>query len=175
MGIFLIASSRFKIFEKKNIDLVFLIIVASIAFDTGRTFMTESEGGIENNVLIASTNASYENLATIWSNLSETSLVYAGGQFGNFLILALCIYWLLRSNLTKMPNLFIAIFLSIGLLPILLGGDLIQPRVLYNIPFQIPAALAMTYLAYQNRGPLLVISICVWILIISIQSITNFI
>jgi len=175
MGIFLIASSRFKIFEKRSIALVFLIIVASIAFDTGRSFMTESQGGIENNVLIASTNASFENLATIWSNLTKTSLVYAGGQFGNFLILSLCIYWLLRSNLTKMPNLFIAIFLSIGLLPILLGGDLIQSRVLYNIPFQIPAALGMAYLYYQNRSPLLVISISVWILLISIQSITNFI
>ena len=113
MGIFLIVSCRLKMFERKRVTLVFLIIVVSIAFDVGKSLMTESQGGIEYDVKIVSTGASYLNLATIWSNLTQTSFVYAGGQFGNFLILSLCIYWLFRSNFREIPNLFIAIFWSL--------------------------------------------------------------
>jgi hypothetical protein len=101
--------------------------------------------------------------------------VFAGGVFGNFLILSLCIFWLVRSDLREMPNLFIAIFLSIGILPILFGGEIIQSRVLYNISFQIPAAIALVYLSNQHRGPILVFSIAIWIFVMSIQAVINFI
>ena len=175
LGIFLIASSRLKIFKRKRIALVFLIIVASIAFDVGKSILTESPGGIESDVSLAGKRANYGNLAATWSNLFQTSIVFAGGQFGNFLILSLCIYWLLRSNLRIMPNLFIAVFLSIAILPILFGDYVIQSRVLYNISFQIPAAIGLFYLSSQHRGNLLVVSTCIWILAVSIQAISNFI
>jgi len=175
IGIFLIVSFRLKMFEKKRVALVFLIIVASIAFDVGKSIMTESHGGIESDLMISSSSISYLNLSMIWSNLTQTSLVYAGGLFGNFLILSLCIYWLLRSNFHEMPNLFMAIFLSIGILPILIGDDLFQTRVLYVISFQIPAAIGLVYLSNQHRGNILLFGTCIWILVMSIQAITNFI
>jgi len=175
MGIFLIVSWRLKMFERKIIVMVFLIIVALIVFDAGKSIIMDTPFAIEVDVSLASKNASFGNLISTWSNLSQTSLVYAGGIFGNFLILSLCIYWLLRSNFREMHNLFIAIFLSIGTLPILFGGELIQSRVLYDIPFQIPAAIGLVYLANQHRGPLLVIAISIWILTMSLVTITNFI
>jgi len=175
MGIFLIVSFRLKMFERKRVALVFLIIMASVAFDVVKSSMTDASGGIERNVIIASNNSSLLSLDSIWSNLSETSLVYGAGIFGNFLILSLCIYWLLRSNFHKTSNLFIAIFLAIGILPILFGGEIIQSRVFYDIPFQIPAAIGLAYLANQHRGKLLVFAISLWIFIMSIQTIANFI
>jgi len=175
LGIFLVISYRIKMFDRKNILLVFLIIMASIAFDSGKSILMDTSFGIERVVNVATINSSYGNPASVWNNLSRTSLVYMGGLFGNFLILSLCIYWLLRSNLREMPNLFIAIFFSIALFPILLGDEVIQTRVLYNIPFQIPAAIGLIYLANQNRGSILVFATSIWILIMSIQSITNFI
>jgi len=175
MGIFLIVSWRLKMFERKIIVMVFLIIVVLIVFDAGKSIMMDTPFAIEVDVSLASKNASFGNLISTWSNLSQTSFVYAGGIFGSFLILSLCIYWLLRSNFREMHNLFIAIFLSIGTLPILFGGELIQSRVLLNIPFQIPAAIGLAYLANQHRGPLLVIGISIWILTMSLVTITNFI
>ena len=175
ISIFLLVSLRFKMFDKKRVFLIFLIIVASIGFDSGKSILTEAQGGIEKNVSLASTNVSYLNLPNIWSNLIQTNFVFAGGQIGNFLILSLCIYWLLRSNFREMHNLFIAIFLSIGILPILFGDHLIQVRVLYNISFQIPAAIGLAYLSNQHRGNLLVVVTSIWILTMSIQAITNFI
>ena len=175
IGIFLIVSYRFKMYDKKRIGLIFLIIVATVAFDLGKSIMIDTSSGIERDVRFAISDVSILNLFSIWPNLSQTSLVYVGGIFGNFLILSLCIYWLWRSDLRKMPNLFIAIFLSIGILPILFGGEIIQSRVLYNIPFQIPAAIALVYLSNQHRGTLLVFSIAIWILVMSIQAVINFI
>ena len=119
IGIFLIVSCRLKIFERKKVVLVFLVIVASIAFDAGKSLMTDTPVGLERSVSIMSKSESYWKLDMILSNLFETSHVYAGGQFGNFLILSLCIFWLFRSNLSDMHNLFIAIFLSIAILPII--------------------------------------------------------
>jgi len=130
--------------------------------------------GIERMVNILYINPSEGNFTSIWDNLFQTSFVYMGGIFGNFLILSLCLYWLIHSNLREMPNLFIAIFFSIALLPILFGGEVIQTRVLYNIPFQIPAAIGLIYLANKNRGKILVFAISIWILIMSIHTITNF-
>jgi len=175
ISIFLLASYRLKMFQRKAVVVVFLIILASVAFDTGKSFILDIPLGIERDTSIASDSVNLENFSTIWSNLSQTSLVFLGGMFGNFLLLALCIYWLLRSNLQQMPNLFLAIFLSIGILPILFGDEIIQSRVLYNIPFQIPAAIGLFYLTSQHRGNLLVIATSIWIITMSIQAVTNFI
>ncbi len=175
IGIFLIVSYRFKMYDKKRVALIFLIIVATIAFDSGKSIMTDARSGIERDVSITSNNVNFLNIFSIWPNLSQTSLVYVGGIFGNFLILSLCIYWLVRSDLREMPNLFIAIFLSIGILPILFGGEVIQSRVLFNISFQIPAGIALFYLSKEHWGNLLVFSIAIWILVISIQTVINFI
>jgi len=175
ISIFLLVSYRLKMFQRKAVVVVFLIILASVAFDAGKSLMFDTPFGIERDASIEGDGVNLENLSTFWSDLSQTSFVYAGGMFGNFLLLALCIYWLLRSNLQQMPNLFLAIFLSIGILPILFGDEIIQSRVLYNIPFQIPAAIGLFYLTSQHRGNLLVIATSIWIITMSIQAVTNFI
>ena len=175
IGIFLIVSYRFKMHDKKRIALIFLIIVATFAFDFGKSIITDTPSGIERDVIFSINDVSFQNLFSIWPNLSQTSLVYVGGVFGNFLILSLCIYWLVRSDLREMPNLFIAIFLSIGILPILFGGEVIQSRVFYNIPFQIPAAIALVYLSNLHRGKVLVIATSIWIFTMTVHVITNFV
>lgn len=175
ISIFLIVSFRLKLFQQKRIALVFLIITVSIAFDAGKSLMTDTPLGLVRDVSIMYKDEISGSQSSIWSNLSQTFLVYGGGLFGNFLILSLCIYWLFRSNLREMPNLFIAIFLSLAILPILFGGELIQSRVLYNIPFQIPAAIGLFFLTNLHKGRLLIIATSIWILVTSIQAISNFI
>ena len=128
VSIFLIISYRLKMYDKKIVVLVFLIILSSIVFDLGKSLMIDAPGGFERDFIITN-EPNYQNLFSVGSNLSQTSLVYLGGMFGNFLILSLCIYWLVRSDIRQMPNLFIAIFLSIGILPILFGGELVQSNV----------------------------------------------
>ena len=49
-----------------------------------------------------------------------------GGIFSNFIIYILVIYWALRSNIKEPSNVFLFIFLSIGIIPIFIGDEVIQ-------------------------------------------------
>jgi hypothetical protein len=100
--------------------------------------------------------------------------IFAGGQFGNFIILILGLYWLARSNLREPPNILLAIFFAIGILPLLFGNELIQSRVFYDIPFQIPAGIALAYLGRKINGPIIILPVCIWLLAISLRMVTNF-
>jgi hypothetical protein len=76
-------------------------------------------------------------------------------------------------KLRELPSLFIFVFLSIGLIPIYLGDQLTQDRILYDIPFQIPAAIALTNLT-KGRGSVLLLPICIWLILISVRAAANF-
>jgi len=175
MFIFLGAAYRLKFFETKKIILIALVLTATVVIDIGKSSLTDSAGGIEQDVSIASTKASTENILLIGNNLIESIQLFAGGQFGNILILFLCAYWLLRSKLYSIQNIFVAIFFSIALLPVLFGNDVIQTRILYNIPFQIPAAISLTFFINRPYGKLTVLVVCILIFAMSVKSVINFV
>jgi hypothetical protein len=108
-----------------------------------------------------------------WENLTFATLIYVGGIFSNFIIYILAIYWSLRSNLKEPNNGFLFIFLSIGIIPIFIGDEVIHARVFYDIPFQIPAAIALTQMMKTYSGKMLAFSLCIWILFISIRTLFN--
>jgi len=91
------------------------------------------------------------------------------------LVLLLCVYWLVRSNFNSTRDIFIGIFFSIALFPLLFGNDIIQSRVLYNIPFQIPAAIGLMYFFNRPYGKLIVLAICIAIFAMAVKSLSNFI
>ena len=174
ISIFLVAMFKINRYERKNIIVLSLIIILSIILDVVRSVLTGVSGGIETDIGLASKSAGTSQLALLWSNLTETIQNYAGGQYSNFIILTLGLYWLFRVNSRKLSSVFVGIFLSVGVLPLLFGDDLIQSRVLYDIPFQIPAAIALTYMKKKYNGFLITSSLCVWLLAISIRTVSNF-
>jgi len=175
MIVFLAATYKLKFFKKKNAVLILLIILASIAVDVGKVTLTDSVGGIQQDIAIANTKTGTENFIVIWQNLLESIQVFAGGQFSNILILLLCVCWLVRSDFQSIRDVFIGIFFSIALFPLLFGNDVIQSRVLYNIPFQIPAAIGLTYFFNRPYGKLIVLAIGIAIFAMAIKSASNFI
>jgi len=175
MIVFLAVAYKLKFFKIKNAVLILLIILASIAVDVGKDTFTESVGGIQQDIAIANTRAGTENIFVIWENLEESIHVFSGGQFSNILILLLCACWLVRSDFNSMRDVFIGIFFSIALVPLLFGNDLIQSRVLYNIPFQIPAAIGLMYFFNRPYGKLIVLAICIAIFAMAIKSASNLI
>ena len=82
--------------------------------------------------------------------LAETVQTYYGGVYANITILGLVMYWLIRSQPRETANIFIMIFLSTALIPLFIGDYVLQSRVLYNIPFQIPAAISLYYIGRKN-------------------------
>ena len=174
MSIFLVLMYKLNHYEKKRIILAFLVILLSISIDISRTIVTNAPGGISHDVALASNGgAGLSQLMMSWSTLIDTMQNYGGGQFGNFIILMLGLYWLFKSDLREPTNVLLAIFLSIGTLPLLFGSDLIQSRVFFEIPFQMPAGIALAYISRKING-LMVSSICIWIFAISIKMVTNF-
>ena len=96
----------------------------------------------------------------MWNNLFYMVQIYVGGIYSNFIIFALGLYWLIRSRLKDFATIFILIFLSIGIIPILFGNDMIQARTFFEVPFQIPAAIAMSQIMRNVKGgSILVVSI----------------
>jgi hypothetical protein len=70
------------------------------------------------------------------------------------------------------------IFLSIGIVPLFFSDWILQTRVFYNIPFQIPAAIGLYYIMRQQqqmmKGIMTLVPICIWLIAISIVNVSNF-
>jgi hypothetical protein len=155
--------------------MLLIVVLSTVVIDAARTAITGSAGGIEEDVKFAKvTQVGAEQFAIRWSNLMNTVYILVGGQLGNFIILTLGLYWLFQANFRESSNFFIMIFLSIGLVPFLLGDFKIQTRVFYDIPFQIPAAIALCSLWKNTISRIIVPPACIWLIIVAIISVSNF-
>src|SRR2546422_2142386 len=172
-GIFLGMVYKMNSYRKKSIAILLIVILSSVAVDVARSTLTGTSGGIESDAGLAS-KAGISQVSSLWSNLTDTTRGYAGALFGNFIIFSLGIYWLLRSNSRELSSIFILIFFAMAILPLLFGNDVIQSRMLYDIPFQIPAAIGLTYLKRHTNGTLIMIPICIWLVAMSVRAVSNF-
>ncbi|MFZ0510510.1 MAG: hypothetical protein WAM14_02790, partial [Candidatus Nitrosopolaris sp.] len=177
MLVFLIAMifTRLEIegrYSRTGIILLILIVLVPVALGIGMTMVIGSGGGLLQDVSKAQAGLSINNFAARWSILKDTVFTYLGGLLSNFIILSLGLYWLYTCKPRDLASLFIFIFLSIGVIPIFFGDLLTQGRILYDIPFQIPAAIALTQLT-KGRASVLLLPICIWIVLISVRAAAN--
>lgn len=175
-SIFLICMLKFnlKYYHKKSIALLLLIILCSVVVDITRGIVIGSSGGIEKDFDVATTTgAGIQQFASRWSSLSHTIYTIVGGQFSNFIVLTLGIYWILISDLHSSSTILIVICLSVGLVAFLFGSTTIQTRIFYDIPFQIPAAIAISDIR-KRAGTFITVPIGIWLIMIAIQFVSNF-
>jgi hypothetical protein len=172
-GIFLVVTYKLNFYPRKNVIILLIVVLSSVAIDVARSILTGTGSGIQDDVGRARM-AGTEQSALLWTNLTDTVQNYAGGLFGSFIILTLGVYWFFRSNSRELSSIFILIFLIMAILPLLFGDGVIQSRMLYDIPFQIPAAIGLTYLKRRPNGMLVILPICVWLLAMSVRSVSNF-
>ncbi|MFL6407915.1 MAG: hypothetical protein ACJ71F_12680 [Nitrososphaeraceae archaeon] len=172
MSVFLIIMIKAKHYYKKRIVLLFIILSSSVVLDIVKTSITGSMTGIEKDMEFAkATGTGLEQFIIRWTNLTRSVYSFLGGQFSNFIIFSLGLYWLFQSNTRDISTVFLMIFLSIGLIAFLIGDYRVQARIFYDIPFQIPAAIALSWL----RSPSLIsIPICIWLIGLVIRSVSNF-
>ena len=172
-AIFLGIMYKMNSYNKKRIIILLIVVMSSVALDVIRATLTGTSGGIEQDANLAQA-AGPEQFTSLWSNLTDATQNYSGGQFSNFIILTLGLFWLVRSNSRELSSIFILIFLAIAVLPLLVGDSKIQSRILYDIPFQIPAAIGLTYLKKQQNGILMILPVCIWLLAMSVRAVSNF-
>jgi len=173
---FLVVLLKIKTYEQKRILLLLLLVAVSIGFDVGRTIFTEASGGIERDVELAIGDAhiDFNNFATRWGSLSYNTTIILGGLVGSFIILTLALYWLFWSNWREPQNIFLIIFFSVGFIPILLGDWAIQDKILYDIPFQIPAAIALVYITKQTKSNTILVAVSIWLVALAIRNVSHF-
>jgi len=171
--IFLIMILLVKPNLKKAISHLFVGLIPSFAIEIAKMVINRGSG-VTNDIAFAHGQGfGIHDLSTIWNNLVTTTQTYLGGQFGNSIIWVLVVYWLFKGNLKDNSITLILVFLSIITIPILFGDHVILSRVLYEIPFQIPAAIALTQIK-RNNGNILVFAICLWLTVIAIRAGSNF-
>jgi hypothetical protein len=159
--------------SKKTIVTLFISIIPSIIIEITRIMWTKNSGVARDIAFANSQGAGLHDFYTIWKNLISSTHTYLGGLFGNSIVLLLVIYWLHKCDLKEKTNLLLVVFLSITTLPIFFGDKIILCRVLYEIPFQIPAAIALDDIK-KNNGSMFTFTICLWIVILAIRSVSNF-
>jgi hypothetical protein len=173
MGFFLAAMFKLRPAQRKSIMLLSLIVISTAVIDVSRIIPFGQSGGLERELRVAENQAGFDQFVSRWNNLQYGIHTFLGGLFSNFVVLVLCLFWLYKSRTIDLSSIFLMAYLSVGLLPFLFGDWVIQTRVLYNIPFQIPAAIAIAYLARKSKGISFVISsgiILIWIALVAVSN-----
>jgi hypothetical protein len=175
MGLFLVVLLKLNYYQKKSILFLLAVLFISVGVDYIRTILTGYPGGVGQDLGLAQAGAGQQQLLLIWQNLAQTTQNYSGGQFNNFIIISLGIYWIFRSKPREISSILLLIFLSVGIVPLLFGNTIIQSRYLYDIPLQIPAAIMLTYILKKHEGNLVVFPTLLWLFAVSFKALTNFI
>jgi hypothetical protein len=161
--------------KRRNTVLLLLIILSTVIIDIAKTTMTGVSNGFGRDLSVAHRQqVGISQFANRWNNLKDTMQNYYGAQFSNFIILGLALYWVLRCNLREIPSILFMIFFSIGILPLFFGDWIIQSRVFYDIPFQIPAALGLGYIRRRDNGIIILLPICIWLIALAFKNVSNF-
>ena len=177
IGILLLVALKMKYYQRRNVIVLLIALSFSVFIDILRTILTGAYSGIGYDVsppFGSIVQLGPEQFSTRWSTIIDTTLSYLGSLFGNSIIYALGLYWLIRSKLREVSTIFIITFLSIGIIPLFLGNWIVQARVFYDIPFQIPAAIALTHLSQRRNGILIVVAVSIWLIGLSIRAVANF-
>lgn len=155
--------------KRKRLLFLLLTIAISVIVEVVRINLMDTSGGIRQ-INVVSKGLSLDLSYQSWENLTFATLIYVGGIFSNFIIYILAIYWALRSSLKDHSTIFLFIFLSIGIIPIFIGDEVLKARLFFDIPFQIPAAVALTHMMKTYNGKMMAFSVCIWILFVAVRT-----
>ncbi len=176
MAVFLVIMVKLGHYKRRNLIFLLLIILSTVIVDLAKTALIGLSNGFAKDLRVARGHlAGINQFANRWNNLKDTMQGYYAAQFSNFIILILALYWLLRSRLRDVSNILLMVFLSVGIAPLFFGDWVIQSRVFYDIPFQIPAAIGLSYLRMRYNGVLMLLPISLWLIAISFRDVYNFI
>lgn len=160
--------------KRRSIFLILLVIASILLVDFGRMSLADSYSRVERNLLVAEEKFGFEQFNLRWDNLDRAVHNNLGGLFSNFIIYSLLFYWLYKSRWHEISTILVMVFLSIGLVAFILGNWEAQSRVLYDIPFQIPAGIALAMILKKDNGVMMLLPVCLWLFAISLRSVLNF-
>jgi hypothetical protein len=183
----LIVFSIVYVIKDNTIDLKFRIrksiifsLVLLIPYLLGNTLLILSiEENQSNNLMDLNyifDSLTFKNLSTSLESLTYSANIQNGGIIANGVILALCIGWMVYFYKFNTLTLFISVILILSIVPVFFGNIIFQTRILYNVPFQLPAAVTLYYiLRIKSAGKIAFISIILCLVTISLRTVSNLI
>lgn len=160
-------------YPKKHFIILYVVLSSSVLVDVAKWSILGTSTGIEGDVSIGlSHGLGAPQFTERYSTIIDTVLTYYGGAYANIAILTLVAYWLVRCRPRELVNIFILIFISTGLIPLFLGDWVLQSRILFDIPFQIPAAIS-AYALWKGNQRLMSIGIILIASYISLHVLAN--
>lgn len=138
-------------YPRKRILLIYLVLSSSIAVDILKSSVTGSSSGLDADVSLGKKGLGIGQFSERLKTLADTVQTYYGGIYANIAILGLGLYWLIRCSSRHLASIFLLIFMSSALIPLFIGDWVLQSRVLYEIPFQIPAAIALLFIWKEDQ------------------------
>ena len=160
--------------NRKRITWLLIAVLVSVGVDITKVLLTDSSGGLVQDIELAQTNLGIEQFNTRFDTLDLTMHGSLGGVFSNFIVLILGLFWVLKSNIREPSTIFLMIFFSLGLIPLNIGGWILQARVLYDMPFEIPAAIALYYISRRSESILVTLAACTWLVAVSLITVMNY-
>ena len=157
--VFLFVLHLLKYYPKKHFILLYLILGSTIVVDVAKSLLVDSSMGLEYDISLAKQGLDISQFQERFVTLADTVQTYYGGVYANIIILGLAVYWLIRCRARDFVSIFLLIFMSSALIPLFLGDWVLLSRVLYNIPFQIPAAISM-YILWRENHKIIFITMC---------------
>jgi hypothetical protein len=171
--VFLIVLQILHHYPGKKFILLYLVLASTVAVDLIRSLLIGSPSGLEVDTSIGfSHGLGMIQFTERFNTLNDFVQTYYGGAYASFVILGLSAYWLIRSKSKQMVNVFLMIFFSSALIPLFLGDWVLQSRVVYNIPFQIPASISL-YWIWERGYKLVFIAILLVTFYLSLHLIAN--
>lgn len=171
--IFLFVLHKLNYYCQKRFFALYVVLASVIAIDIAKAFFVDTTTGLEADISVGSIHGfGMSQFVERLGTLAETVQTYYGGIYANIAILGLVAYWLVRCKIHDLSSIFTMIFLSSALIPLFAGDWVLQSRVLYNIPFQIPASIAI-YFLWKGNHKLIFVAFVLIIGYISFHVITN--
>ena len=150
--IFLFVLQMLDYYPRKRFIILYLILSSSVAVDIIRALLIGTPTGIVADLSISlQQGLGIYQFIDRFNSLADTVQTYYGGAFANIAILGLVAYWLVRCRPRELTSIFVLIFLSTALVPLFLGDWVLQSRVLFDIPFQIPVAISLYFISKENH------------------------
>jgi hypothetical protein len=129
--------------SKVKILILLIIICSTLSIDyySKSQFINNYQTPISSDSAVARNIENAQGQESIWNRLYFTLGTYVGGFLSNPVLYLLALVWVIGANPKRDLDRVLLSMLFMIAIPILIGSVEFQTRLLYNMPFQIPAAL----------------------------------
>jgi len=127
----------------KVLGLLSIVTITMISIDFSHSYYIGTNDSFTNDLINPATSFGLNEFANLQQNLFTAFTIYLGGFLTNSAVLLLVFLWAISAKYCHDSDRFLLCILFVSLIPILMSDFVVQSRIIYNLPLQIPASIIM--------------------------------